>query len=1683
LVLTKGSTIVSPVDNFVTNNSAVTVNYTVDGVAKTKAFTLVQGLNTLTITEADLAGNSSSKSIKGTLDTVAPVIVITSPADGFITNKSSVTVNYTVDGTAKTKAFTLTEGLNTLTITETDLAGNSTTKSVKGTLDTTAPVIVITSPADNFITNKSSVTVNYTVDGVAKTKAFTLVQGLNTLTITETDTVGNSSSKSIKGTLDTTAPVIVITSPSNNFVTNNSSVTVNYTVDGTAKTKAFTLTEGPNTLTITESDLAGNSATKTITGTLDTTAPTVNINPPSNPYITGTTYLITGNKSSDVASVTLEVTPSSIIVGPKSYTSTTWQCQLSNLTEGTINLTAYCSDLAGNSSPAFSSYLVVKTTPPSAPLLTTQIPALTNQPTLTLSGTKDMNSSIWMNSRELGLIQLAPIDRYQLFGCQITLKEGDNHISLFSQDYAGNQSATVTLPVITLDTKPPVAPTVNDLASPTNNPKCLLSGTKEANSSIWVNNQEVIPVNPSTTWSYVLKLSEGSNDITVFSKDSAGNIGPSITKTVVLKTTPPGSPTIDPIVTPTDSASQIITGTKSADTPTIFVECPTASESVVSFPTSTTWACTLTNLTQGKNHILVIAVDSLGNQSEPLEAVIDYAPLVNLTNSASDEINPDIAILNNQIFVLWQDASNSNVYLKSSPDSGATWQPVSGVIGQGYLPKMAVDNVGNIYIVLGGGNTNVKPLNDGGSIYLVKSTDKGATFSAPVNIDVGYNPAITVSHDGSKVYVAWYKREPINNNFTVQCAASNNGGNSFFIPVQVGDMNVDITQTSAVFGLSLATNDDGKYVYCAFPRLYDNFWKIAFTSSSDSGSTFSTAQNMSPDPHNGYSPELTVLTNNIYLIWEHDSFSCHHIWLRVSSDNGQTFSDAARIDDGDLMNTNYKTPSIAVDAKGVIYTTFVNTTNGIDDIYFDTSLDCGRNFGDDLRIDNGPASTSQEMPKIAVNSDGSAYSIVWQDNRSGRYDIYIRNFKTATPIDWLKSQIGTFGFLDSFQDDSQDVARTYDQALAVIAFTAAGDLPSAKKVLDALKAKQNSDGSWCSQYNPKTGDNTDAQNGRYVGTVSWVIAAINFYTQATSDTSYLEMAKSAAEWIYQFQDTNSGSPAYGSLTGGLLGGAAVTWRSTEHNLDAYSAFKHLQQLLDKNGISSQRNYSATADLIREYLLANVWDGQRFLTGYQDDSRYLDPQSLAILSLGMLPDNIDIRSALDWAVDNFSLQMDWNANIKGVSGFDEMVYFGQLPNKIWTEGTEEMVSGWNAIGKTNSANHFHKQVQRLEQTNLGIPYSTLGTSNWPRNNAVSSTCWFYFNSHLPFVNPLDPGTANSYVLTVDDFNDALPNQNSLGFYTGDDHSCATNEDIASSRHIVWSANNSYWYSCLFGGLTANKDVSSYKYLSFKIKSSGANKDFIVRLEDMQNRIDVNINDYVELSGQWQYVNIPITDFVLKGFNASQAKSIAFVFNKDAQGEIWLDDLKFSGQRLAPFVSISVPQNIYCNIPANFLSTGSVDYDGSIVSYEWDFNDGTTSHDINPAHTYLTPGTYIISLQVKDNDGIVSTAQKTITVLAAPLISGNLSFISKQNDDLIYNNAIVTIAATTAAVPGQNLQSKFTIDGQVVQDYGTSASYDWNTQNVSIGKHFVEYDVKDEYNNTARRQTYVYVYRRPIAPPNK
>ncbi|EXE65779.1 bacterial Ig-like domain family protein, partial [Acinetobacter baumannii 397971] len=299
--------------------------------------TLSEGVHSVTVTATDLAGNTGTDTGTVTVDTIAPnapdidPVNAVDPITGTAEPDSTVTVTYPDGTTATVVAGTdgtwsvpnpgnLVDG-DTVTATATDPAGNT---SLPGTgtvsADITAPVVALddvltndSTPALTGTVNDPTATVVVNVDGVdypavnngdgtwtlADNTLPALTDGPHTITVTATDAAGNVGNDTAVVTVDTTAPVVTFADVSTNDTTpaltgtiDDPAATVVVTVDGVdypavnngdgtwtlADNTLPVLADGPHTVSVTATDVAGNVSTPvTGTVTVDATAPTLAI--------------------------------------------------------------------------------------------------------------------------------------------------------------------------------------------------------------------------------------------------------------------------------------------------------------------------------------------------------------------------------------------------------------------------------------------------------------------------------------------------------------------------------------------------------------------------------------------------------------------------------------------------------------------------------------------------------------------------------------------------------------------------------------------------------------------------------------------------------------------------------------------------------------------------------------------------------------------------------------------------------------------------------------------------------------------------------------------------------------------------------------------------------------------------------------------------------------------------------------------------------------------------------------------------------------------------------------------------------------------------------------------------------------------------------------------------------------
>jgi PKD repeat protein len=90
--------------------------------------------------------------------------------------------------------------------------------------------------------------------------------------------------------------------------------------------------------------------------------------------------------------------------------------------------------------------------------------------------------------------------------------------------------------------------------------------------------------------------------------------------------------------------------------------------------------------------------------------------------------------------------------------------------------------------------------------------------------------------------------------------------------------------------------------------------------------------------------------------------------------------------------------------------------------------------------------------------------------------------------------------------------------------------------------------------------------------------------------------------------------------------------------------------------------------------------------------------------------------------------------------------------------------------------------------------------------------------------------------------------------------------------------------------------------------------------------------------------------------------------DIDSSFDIDYTKCKVENRPPIIVLNGPYNAKEGAFVAFNSTGTYDPDGEIVSYHWDFDDGSISTKPNPTHSYLEKGDYDVKLLVTDNFGL-------------------------------------------------------------------------------------------------------------------
>ena len=525
------------------------------------------GAHNLTATATDAAGNVSaaSSAVALIVDTVAPAapsIVSFSPDSGTVgdhlTNTGTVTLTGAAEANATVKVYdgvtllgsvtangsgawsymtgALSNGAHNLTATATDAAGNvsSASAAMAIAIDTVVPgtPTIATMSPDTGLAG----------DGITSANVLTLTGAAE----------ANSTVKIFDG-----ATLI-------GSVTANGSGAWSYATGA--------LSNGAHNFTVTATDAAGNvSATSgAIAATVDTVAPTapsiVSFSPDSGTvgdHITNTGTLTFAGTAE--ANSTIKLYDGATLLGSVTANgSGAWSYAVSGLANGTHNLTATATDVAGNISVASSVFAATIDT--IAPVVTASLASDTGASATdnitsnaTLTGFADANAVVHFTVDGNAIAGTATADAGGHWSfTPAGLSDGAHTIIANDTDAAGNVgTASISF---TLDKAAPVAPSVASFTPDTDTigdgltgaNVLTLTGTAEANATVKVFDGVTllgsVTANGNGAWSFGTgTLANGTHGFTATATDAAGNAsGASSSLDVTVDYTQPPIALLDP---------------------------------------------------------------------------------------------------------------------------------------------------------------------------------------------------------------------------------------------------------------------------------------------------------------------------------------------------------------------------------------------------------------------------------------------------------------------------------------------------------------------------------------------------------------------------------------------------------------------------------------------------------------------------------------------------------------------------------------------------------------------------------------------------------------------------------------------------------------------------------------------------------------------------------------------------------------------------------------------------------------------------------------------------------------------------------------------------------------------------------------------------------------------------------
>jgi len=233
-------------------------------------------------------------------------------------------------------------------------------------------------------------------------------------------------------------------------------------------------------------------------------------------------------------------------------------------------------------------------------------------------------------------------------------------------------------------------------------------------------------------------------------------------------------------------------------------------------------------------------------------------------------------------------------------------------------------------------------------------------------------PSVKLS--GKNVHVAWCDNRDSTNSYSIYYKRSMDGGSTW------GEASRISWQGGHTCNPTFAVS--GSFVYIVWYAECNDWWEVYFRLSTDGGETWADETRLTFDPAGSYLSSIAASGSVLHVVWHDLRDGNREIYYKRSMDGGLNWGEDTR-----LSNSNYEARDPELDVSGsFVHLSWQDVRDGNPEIYYMSSSDQGLTWGEEKRLTYNEAIS--ERPSLIA--EDSTIHLVWQDMRSGHYQVYYK---------------------------------------------------------------------------------------------------------------------------------------------------------------------------------------------------------------------------------------------------------------------------------------------------------------------------------------------------------------------------------------------------------------------------------------------------------------------------------------------------------------------------------------------------------------------------------------------------------------------------------------------------------------------------------------------------------------------